>query len=138
MSASETESPGAAPQGNEDVGARISRLEEYVQQNTETMRRQADLVASLNGLSQSILQRLGTPLPTSAGGDEQLAAMRELAPMTLERQSGGGRGRRAAGPRRRDGLGRSAGGRPGTATRRPPERAGNGGPRVPHVPPLFS
>ncbi len=89
MSASKTESPGAAPQGNEDVGARISRLEEYVQQNTETMRRQADLVASLTDLSHSILQRLDTPLPTSAGGDEQLAAMRELAPMTLERQSGG-------------------------------------------------
>jgi hypothetical protein len=36
-----------------------------------------------------IIQRLDTPILASAGVDQQLAAMRELAPMTLERRPGG-------------------------------------------------
>jgi hypothetical protein len=60
-----------------------------MRQSTETTRRQAELMASLTRVSESILHRLDTPLLASAGGDEQLAAMRELAPLTLERQPGG-------------------------------------------------
>jgi hypothetical protein len=75
MSASNAGSPADAPQVSEDVGARISRLEMYMQQNSETMRHQAELMTSLTSVSESILQRLDTPLLASAGGDEQLAAM---------------------------------------------------------------
>jgi hypothetical protein len=89
MSASHAGSPSDAPQVNEDMGARISRLEMHMQQSSEAMRHQAELVATLTSVSESILRRLDSPLLASAGGDEQLAAMRELAPMTLERQSGG-------------------------------------------------
>ncbi len=60
-----------------------------MQQSSEAMRHQAELMATLISVSESILRRLDAPLLASAGGDEQLAAMRELAPMTLERQSGG-------------------------------------------------
>jgi hypothetical protein len=38
---------------------------------------------------ESILRRLDTPPLALTGGDEQLAALQELAPMTLERRSGG-------------------------------------------------
>ena len=43
------------------------------------MRHQAELMTTLTTVSESILQRLDTPLLASAGGDEQLAAMRALA-----------------------------------------------------------
>jgi hypothetical protein len=89
MSVSNAGSPPDAPQVNEDMGARISRLEMYMQQSSEAMRHQAELMATLTSVSESILQRLDTPLLASAGGAEQLAAMRELAPMTIERRSGG-------------------------------------------------
>jgi hypothetical protein len=89
MSASHACSPSDATQANEDMGTRISRLEMHMQQSSEAMRHQAELMATLTSVSESILRRLDTPLLASAGGDEQLAAMRELAPMTLERLSGG-------------------------------------------------
>jgi hypothetical protein len=89
MSAPHAGSPSDAPQVNEDMGARISRLEMHMQQNSEAMRHQAELMATLTSVSESILRRLDAPLLASARGDEQLAAVRELAPMTLERRSGG-------------------------------------------------
>ncbi len=84
MSASHAGSPSDASQVNEDMGARISRLEMHMQQSSEAMRHQAELM-------ESILRRLDTPPLALAGGDEQLTALRELAPMTLERRSGGTR-----------------------------------------------
>jgi hypothetical protein len=82
MSASDASSPSDAPPVNEDVGARISRLEMHMQQSSEAMRHQAALM-------ESILRRLDTPPVALTGGDEQLAALQELAPMTLERRPGG-------------------------------------------------
>ena len=60
-----------------------------MQQSSEAMRHQTELMTTLTSVSESILRRLDTPLLASAGSDEQLADMRELAPMTLERRSGG-------------------------------------------------
>ncbi len=60
-----------------------------MQQSSEAMLHQAELMTTLASVSESILRRLDTPLLALAGSDEQLAAMRELAPMTLERRSGG-------------------------------------------------
>ena len=82
MSASNAGSPSDAPPVTEDVGARISRLEMHMQQSSEAMRHQAALM-------ESILRRLDTPPVALTGGDEQLAALQEVAPMTLERRSGG-------------------------------------------------
>ena len=74
MSASHDGSPSDAPPVSEDVGARISRLEMHMQQSSEAMRHQAELM-------ESILRRLDTPPLALTGGDEQLAALQELAPM---------------------------------------------------------
>jgi hypothetical protein len=82
MSASHDGSPSDAPPVSEDVEARILRLEMHMQQSSEAMRHQAELM-------ESILRRLDTPPLALTGGDEQLAALQELAPMTLERRSGG-------------------------------------------------
>ncbi len=40
-------------------------------------------------LMESILRRIDTPPVALTGGDEQLAALQEVAPMTLERRPGG-------------------------------------------------
>ena len=82
MSASNAGSPSDAPPVSEDVEARISRLEMHMQQSTEAMRHQAAHM-------ESILRRLDTPPVALTGGDEQLAALQEVAPMTLERRPGG-------------------------------------------------
>ena len=99
MSASHARSPSDAPQVNEDVGSRISRLEMHMQQSSEAMLRQAELMTTLASVSELILRRLDTPPLALTGGDEQLAAMHknnkrriimhELASMTFERRSGG-------------------------------------------------
>ena len=89
MSAPNVGLPPDTTPANEDMAARISRLEMYMQQSSEAMRHQKELMATLTSVSESILQRLDTPLSASVGGNEQLAAMRELAPQTLERRSGG-------------------------------------------------
>ena len=77
MSASNAGSPSDAdaPPVSEDMDARISRLERHMQQSATLM--------------ESILRRLDTPPVALTGGDEQLAALQEVAPMTLERRSGG-------------------------------------------------
>ena len=85
MSASNAGSPSGAPPVREDVGARISRLEMHMQQSSEAMRHQAALM-------ESILRRLDTPPVALTGGDEQLAALQEVAPRTLERRPGGNAG----------------------------------------------
>ena len=72
----------------EGMSTRISRLEEYMRQNSETMLRQEQLMVSLAQVSQSIIERLDTPLRVQGGGNEQLAAMAEVVPMTLDRQPG--------------------------------------------------
>ena len=84
MSASNAGSPSDAdaPPVSEDMDARISRLERHLQQSSEAMRHQATLM-------ESILRRLDTPPVALTGGDEQLAALQEVAPMTLERRPGG-------------------------------------------------
>jgi hypothetical protein len=82
MSASHACSPSESPPVSEDVGARISRLEMHMQQSSEAIRHQEELM-------ESILRRLDTPPLALTGGDEQLAALQELAPMTLDRRSGG-------------------------------------------------
>jgi hypothetical protein len=82
MSAPHAGSPSDAPPVSEDVGARIWRLEMHMQQSSEAMRHQAELM-------ESILRRLDTPPLALTGGDEQLAALQELSPMTLDRRSGG-------------------------------------------------
>ena len=46
MSASNAGSPSDAPPVPEDVGARISRLEMHMQQSSEAMRHQAELMES--------------------------------------------------------------------------------------------
>jgi methyl-accepting chemotaxis protein len=86
MSASNAGSPSDAPPVSEDVGARISRLEMHMQQSSEAMRHQAALMEqSLEAmrhqaeLMESILRRLATLPLALAGGDEQLAALQELA-----------------------------------------------------------
>jgi hypothetical protein len=76
----------------EGMSTRISRLEEYMRQNSETMLRQEQLMASLAQVSQSIIECLDTPLRVQGGGDEQLTVMAEVVPMTLERQPGGDAG----------------------------------------------
>ena len=89
MSASDASSPSDAPPVNEDVGARISRLEMHMQQSSEAMRQSSEAMRHQAALMESILRRLETPPVALTGGDEQLAALQELAPMTLERRSGG-------------------------------------------------
>jgi hypothetical protein len=68
MSNAGSPSDADAPPASEDMDARISRLEM---------------------LMESILRRLDAPPVALAGGDEQLAALQEVAPMTLERRPGG-------------------------------------------------
>ena len=53
------------------------------------MRRTDDRMASLAQLSQAILERLDTPLRAPEVRDEQLAALAEMAPLTLRRPAGG-------------------------------------------------
>jgi hypothetical protein len=60
----------------------------YIQQNSETMLPQEQLVVSLGQVSQSIIECLDTPLRVQGGGDEQLVAIAEVVPMTLDRQPG--------------------------------------------------
>jgi hypothetical protein len=89
MSASNAGSPSEALPVSEDVEARISRLEMHMQQSAEALRQSSEAMRHQATLMESILQRLATPPVASTGGDEQLAALQEVAPMTLERRPGG-------------------------------------------------
>jgi len=55
MSASHARSPSDAPQVNEDMDDRISRLEMHMQQSSEAMRHQSELMTTLTSVSESIL-----------------------------------------------------------------------------------
>ncbi len=89
MSASNAGSPSDALPVSEDVEARISRLEMHMQQSSEALRQSSEAMRHQTTLMESILRRLDTPSVALTGGDEQLAALQEVAPMTLERRPGG-------------------------------------------------
>ena len=55
MSASHAGSPSDTPQVNEDMDDRISRLEMHMQQSSEAMWHQAELMTTLTSVSESIL-----------------------------------------------------------------------------------
>ncbi len=105
------------------MDARIFRLERYMQQSATLM--------------ESILRRLDTPPVALTGGDEQLTALQEVAPMTLERRPGGN----ADDVRRALGAAMASAARRGgrlDAARRTPAGIRRGGHRVQCFPQHFS
>jgi hypothetical protein len=57
----------------------------YMRQNSETMLPQEQLMVLIDQVSKSIIDCLDTPLRVQGGVNEQLTALAEVVPMTLDR-----------------------------------------------------